>query len=605
MNYTILKSEEEIRRAISVLIKTPVVGCDTETTDLSPRLGKLRLIQLSNGINNYIIDVFKLSNPKQLYCLRDFFQSEIKFVFHNYKFDSIWIKAYLGILVKNVFDTYLAAKLIDMDSDAGLKEILNQYLGIELSKEEQRSDWSKPELSTEQYEYAVRDTIYLPKLREKLVEALFQSGQQKTAKIEFDAAPVTGQVEEWGFPIDQNMWLDLSKKLVANRDIKEKVLVDLLAPRTEADIIQTSMFGMPEIVVNESTFNPRSHVQIKEAYTKLGIELPSTNEKALVPIARNYPEVKLLMDHRHADKAVSTYGRAFLFHEDGTPKAYFDAKTGRIYSTFWQLLPATGRFSSKGPNIQNIPGDKSYRDCFRPVEEGKVFVIADLSQIELRVLAHLSKDKVLIKAFENKDDLHSITAKGIYKLDCSLADVKKKYEKERHNSKIVNFQTIYRVSAASLSDKLGVTQKEAQKMINGFYSTYPEAKKYLFAQEEIGIKNRQTRTLSGRIVKINYDVADGKSVGNAQRLSRNAPIQGSSADLFKRSLPLVYHELQERFPNTKIVNLVHDEIVAEAAESDAEEVKEILIRNMTNAAKEFLDVPVITEGSVGPSWASK
>ena len=603
MSYELITTEEGVRRVCQCFANAPAVGLDFETTSFTPRDGVIRLIQISDGIKTFIIDLFKLGQLGQLEPLKQFLRSpRPRKVIHNSKFEHIWVENYLGGEIQGVFDTYLGAKLVRMHEDCKLDEVINYYLNIEISKEEQTSDWSIPELSESQLIYAARDAVHLPKLRELIIKDLYQDDLLKTAEIEFNAAATVGDIEMAGFPVNPEMYELLCKQLEKIRDEKEhalrKILGSALGQKAITIATQAGLFGdeFDKTISDGEDINLRSHVQIKKAFAALGVDLPSTGKLVIESLVHKHPELKYLTEFRAAEKLISSYGWNII-------KA-IDSKTGRIHANFWQLGTDTGRFACKGPNIQQVPHGLEFRECFRP-KAGRKFIICDYSLIELRILAHLSRDPVMCKAFREGLDIHSVTAHTIFKLTCDIQDVKKLFKDLRDLGKRVNFGVVYGVGARKFALNVGIPESEAKSHIKGFYTLYSGVSDYLENIEEIGVKNQSVRTLAGRLIKFRFDSSDMKQVSKIRRNSRNSPIQGLTGDILKTALPKMREKLRQ-YNNARIVNIVHDETVVECDEDQANDVAYHVENEMLKAATSYItEVPVLAEISIGDSWASK
>lgn len=623
MTYKLIKTEMGIRDALSYLSNTKFVGLDIETTSLAPRDGEISLIQLSDGKETYIIDCIELDgrysrekisslsiSEKQefwkeykqadsLKLLIPFLENENpRKVIQNLKFEATWFQEKLDCEIIGAFDTYLAGKLLDMPSDAKLDSLLEKYLKVDVSKEEQKSDWSG-KLTDSQLMYAARDASYLPALREKQLYFLKQAQMLEVAGIEFNAVKAVAKMEAVGFPVNLDMYRQLVDELVIRRDVRAKELEEVLNKAMGYEVTTTKQGGLfgEDTVILTGGINLNSPKQVTEAFKRLGVNLESTNKQAVINAVGKNPQLKYLTDYRAEQILVTSFGEKII--------NIVNKKTGRIHASFWQLKPATGRFAASNPNLQQMPHTKEFRQCFRPTNPNRVFVISDYSGIELRILAQMSQDPVMMDAFNNNRDLHSITAIAAFNLPCKEEEVKKLYPEARAKAKGLNFGVVYGIGAGKYAENVGISQAEGQKAINGFYDTYKGAKKYLYDIEEFGVKNRHVRTLAGRKLQLYFDPTNGKEVSMARRNARNYPIQGTSADILKLALGILYPRLKP-FKTAFIVNIVHDEIIIECDRADAEDCKRILSESMLEAAYTYLtDVYVEAEAEIAESWADK
>ena len=312
------------------------------------------------------------------------------------------------------------------------------------------------------------------------------------------------------------------------------------------------------------------------------------------------------MDFRGAEKLVGTYGQAII--------NIVNPMTGRIHSSFKQLGAETGRMSSTKPNLQNIPKTEDFRGCFRPLDpENFDFLIADYSNIELRILAEISGDVAMTNAFNNGIDLHSYTASGVFPQlsGVAMADIKKFHDEFRQIAKIMNFSIVYGVGAKRLGQTSGKTKEEAQAMLDNFSKTYPQMWAWLKKMEREGIQNGYVRTFSDRLVMLTLDkfakAGEFSTINSmAERNAKNAPIQGGCADLVKIAAAGLRNELIAGGYTAKLVNIVHDEFVLESPKNESKEVAKIVEKHMDLAVDRFFStVECKSKCSIGESWASK
>ncbi|HEX8566018.1 MAG TPA: DNA polymerase [Pyrinomonadaceae bacterium] len=333
--YQHVTNADDLRHICEEFSKLQAVGLDTETTDLDPYKGELRLIQLAAAADNIkLIDLRNFPDPKtnpDLDCLRDLlFSNRPTKVLHNAKFDAKWLRFHLGAELGGVFDTLLGSQIIaagETDRRHNLADVTQEFLGIELDKSQQVSDWSAAELSSVQLEYGARDAAIVLPLREKMIERFKQDALLKVAQLEFECVMPVAMLELNGINIDPARWREQLAKVKKDQLVIADELQDLLA----GGIMQGSLFGRPEI-------NLDSHTQLTDALKRLGVPLPETTRNwQLEPLANDYPVVKKLIEYRTVAKAISSYGESFL--------EYINPKTGRIHADFRQIGAPTGRFS--------------------------------------------------------------------------------------------------------------------------------------------------------------------------------------------------------------------------------------------------------------------
>ena len=316
----------------------------------------------------------------------------------------------------------------------------------------------------------------------------------------------------------------------------------------------------------------------------------STNVDVLNKLKNDYPIVSDVLEYRQVAKLKSTYA-------DGL--SAFISEDGRIHGTFNQTITATGRISSTEPNLQNIPMrtelGRSIRKVFIP-KEGYVFVDADYSQIELRVLAHMSGDEKLIAAFNADEDIHAITASQVFGVPIEDVD-----SLMRRNAKAVNFGIVYGISAFGLAEDLNISRKEASDYIDSYFATYPDVKKFIDDSVENAKKTGMTKTMFGRIRQIpELSSSNFMQRSFGERIAMNSPIQGTAADIIKIAMIKVSDRLKKENCESSLILQIHDELLIETKEDEVPLVKKILVEEMMNAAK--LSVPLSVGASVGKTW---
>ena len=589
MNYEIIKTSDELRKAIEFLATQPVVGLDTETTELDPYTSRLRLIQLATTDRVYIVDFAHFANgdstrSEALAPLRRLLEAPrpIK-IAHNAKFDAKFIKHNLGVDLGGLFDTLLASQLVsagDIEERHGLETVASRYLNEQVDKSERLSNWNF-ELSEAQLEYAARDAAILLPLREKLIERLKSESLVKVAQLEFECVMPVVDIELAGFYMQKERWLE-QLSIVEKRRIE---LAEQLQQVLAVESSQGSLFGGPE----REDINLDSQQQLTKALTRLGIPVPeSTRNWKLQPLAAEYPIISTLLEYRTVQKALTSYGENMI--------EMINRVTGRLHADFRQIGAPTGRFACTNPNIQQVPHSVEYRRCFSGYPAGRKLIIADYSQIELRILAEFSGDRGFIEAFNSGADLHRVTAAQVF--NSSLDQVTKD---QRDFAKRLNFGVVYGIGAQRFALMTGLSVPDAENVLRRYFTTYRGLDTYLRDAANRAVSERQARTASGRLVRFRYDENDRQQISMTQRNGKNTPIQGTSADILKRALRLLKEELRET--NAKVVNIIHDEIVVEADADEAESVAEKVERVMRVAGEEYLKtVPVKVETEIAEEW---
>lgn len=592
MTYQVIKTDDELRRAVEHLSSQPAIGLDTETTELDPYTGRLRLIQLAapDGVNIVDLDAFanggnaSLANSEVLLPLKRLLEAPrpIK-IAHNAKFDAKFLKHNLGADLGGLFDSLLASQLIsagDIEERHGLETVASRYLNESVDKSERLSNWNF-ELSEAQLEYAARDAAILLPLREKLIDRLKADSLVKCAQLEFECVMPVADIELAGFYMHKDRWLEQLAIVEKRRGELAEELQEVLAEESS----QGSLFGGPQ----RADINLDSHQQLTQALERLRIPVPdSTRNWKLQPLAAKYPVIGTLLKYRTVQKALTSYGQNMI--------ELINPTTGRLHADFRQIGAPTGRFSCTNPNIQQVPHAAEYRRCFSGYPKGRKLVIADYSQIELRILAEFSGDRGFINAFNSGADLHRVTAAQVFNV--ALEQVSRD---QRDFAKRLNFGVVYGIGAQRFSIMTGLSVPEAENVLRKYFATYRGLDTYLREAANRAVNERQARTASGRLVRFRYDENDRQQISMTQRNGKNTPIQGTSADILKRALRLLKDELSDT--SARIVNIIHDEIVVEADGDQATEISHKVERAMCAAGEEYLSsVPVKVETEIADEW---
>jgi DNA polymerase I-like protein with 3'-5' exonuclease and polymerase domains len=576
--YTIVTTEAALKAAIGAISHEPVIGIDTETTGLDPLRSRVRLLQIATPKETFVFDLFRVPaarNPAIHEVLRE--PAKIK-VFHNGKFDVGMMLRHFGVEVRGIFDTLLASRLIEAgrgDVSHSLAAVCQKHLSVEIDKTLQSSNWAGT-LTTDQYRYAATDAAVLLPLRAALRKQLIDLDMVGVAKLEFDCVLPIAAMEIAGMPLDVQCW----QALVADVEKAHEKLSVELKQLLAAGVPQLTLFGEPEI-------NLESPAQITEALANLGINVDTTRSWQLQALANEHAVIAVLLEYRAVQKALSSYGRPML--EQVHPV------TGRIHAHFHQIGASGGRMSCSDPNLQQVPNTPEYRACFK-APPGMRLITADYSQIELRILADWSQDTALVKALMSGEDLHRITASRM--LGVPLEQVSKD---QRAAAKQLNYGILYGLGAQGLASRIDCSIERAEELIKKYFALYRGVDAWLREAADRAVGDRENRTRSGRLIRFDYDPTDRTQVAATARYGKNAPIQGSSADITKRALTLL-HDAIKPF-DARIVNCVHDEIVVEAPEDRAAECAQTVEHVMVAAAREFISsVPVTVDVSVGDAW---
>lgn len=577
--YRLIEQAAEIGPLVDSLRTLRVIGIDTETTGLDPYRSRLRLLQIATPEAIWIIDCFKLSSA-DLGPLEPILAGPMPVkIGHNIKFDAKFIAHHLGIRLDGVVDTYLASLLLSAGSETdrhGLDRVVSRYLALNLDKQAQRSDWSG-ELDRSQLDYAAADAAILLPLWDEMRKRLEEADLLVVADLEFECVrPVVG-MELAGVHIDVGRWRALLASFRQRHDTVEAELQSALG----AGVRQQGLFGTPEPI------NLDSPTQVREALSRIGIELEDTREWRLQKMVDDHPIIARLLEHRTLSHNLAAYGENIL--------EMIHPVTGRLHPDFRQIGTPTGRMTCNSPGLQQIPHTREYRSCFR-APDGRRLIIADYSQIEMRILADFSQDEALISAFDQGADLHRQTAAEIFDLPLNQVT-----QRQREYAKGLNYGLVYGMGAEGLASRLDTSIVEAKGLIERYFQAYAGVARWLEAAGEEAVSLGRARTASGRLWIFRLDPVDPVQQAALRRVGKNGPIQGTASDIFKRAMRLLDEALEGL--DARIVNAIHDELVVEAEESIAPEVERIVARTMVAGAREFLTrVPVQVDVVVAEAW---
>ncbi len=607
----IIDTEEKLDKLISELEAQTIFSIDVETTGINPLECDLVGISLaycpqikmknnrvkidtneSDTVKSYYIPVFHLVGrqleletitKKLAPVLAD---EKIAKTLQNAKFDFHVLKRHNMPLKNIIFDTMLASYIKDSSRKHGLKQQASDYLDYIMTEYEQLLKNSSSSLTIETVSieeaasYACDDafaTLLLTKywqqnLDEKELDLLYD--------IEVPLSIVLAVMEENGACIDIGCLSGIEREIKEKLDIVEEKIYEqagekfnINSPKQVGDIL----FG-------------KLNLKAKGMKSKTGY---STSAKVLETLAEEHQIAKDILEQRHLAKLKSTY-------VDTLPELR-SASDGRIHTSFNQTITTTGRLSSSNPNLQNIPARTALgnriRGAFVPENPDDFIISADYSQIELRLLAHISRDDNLIEAFCNDEDIHSATASKVFGV--SIDEVTKDM---RSKAKAVNFGIVYGQSRYGLASSLGISPFEAQDFIDRYFASYPDIKKYMDDTIKFAYAHGYVETLYGRKRYLSTGLlsSNGKIQEAAQRAAINAPIQGTAADVMKLAMVRVYNDFIKNNIKSKIIIQVHDELVIETINTEVDKVKNI-VKNAMELNQPFL-VPLKTDIFVGKSW---
>lgn len=477
---------------------------------------------------------------------------------------------YLGAYREGFIDLEILAYLLNpLTGKYSLSEIANQYTGKLFHSDE--------EMLANKFEYSAFVSLYSVMVYKEMLASLEKLNELKLFyEIEMPLTYVLFSMEKEGILIKPSFLKEYSEKLKVDIDELEGKIYK--AAGTEFNINSPKQLG----VILFENLNLPGGKKTKSGY--------STAADVLDKLAGEYEIVKDILEYRKLTKLKSTYA--------DTLESYADAN-GRIHTHFNQTVTATGRISSNEPNMQNIPirteTGRELRKAFVP-KDGFVFVDADYSQIELRLMAHMSGDEGLIDAFREGKDIHRATAAKVFKKN--FDDVT---DNERRNAKAVNFGIIYGISAFGLSEDIGITPKEAKAYIEEYFATYPKVKAFIDGCVETAKETGFSTTIYNRIRPI-PELKESNFMRRqfGERVAMNAPLQGTAADIMKIAMIRVFDRLKKDFPNSKVLVQVHDEILVETPKNDADRVMAAICEEMANAAS--LKVELLADAHIGNDW---
>jgi len=597
LNYTTVLDMDTFNRWLEKLQRAELIAFDTETTSLDPM--QAELVGLSFAIapfeaiyvpvgHNYPGAPVQLDLETVLEALKPLLEGETpKKVGQHIKYDMNVLSRY-DLAVRGVaFDTMLESYVLNSTgSRHDMDSLALKYLGQQTTHYEDIAGKGAKQISFSQVSiedaghYAAEDADITLRLHQHLWPRLQAETalQNVLTELEIPLIPVLARMEQAGVLIDGKLLLQQSSELA-------KRMLELEGQAHEAA-------GQP--------FNLGSPKQLQQIlFEKLELPVirktpkgqPSTAEDVLRELADNYELPKLILEHRSISKLKSTY-------TDKLP-AQINPHTGRVHTSYHQAVAATGRLSSSNPNLQNIPirtpqGRKIRKTFVAP--PGHVILAADYSQIELRIMAHLSGDRGLLKAFHEGVDIHRATAGEVF-----AEDYEKVTDNQRRAAKAINFGLMYGMSAFGLGRQLDISRPEAQEYMDTYFSRYPGVQAFMEKTREQARGQGYVETLFGRRLYLpEINAGNMMRRQGAERAAINAPMQGTAADIIKIAMIRVDDWLQTTRPGARLVMQVHDELVLEVEEAQLDNVREAVIKHMSGAAE--LDIPLVVDAGFGPDW---
>lgn len=590
-NYQLIDNEEDLKKLRDFFLTNKIFSLDTETT--STNAIDAELVGLSFAVKEH--EAFYVPIPenreeaqKRVDIFRPVYESEeILKVGQNLKYDLEVLRNY-GIELKGkMWDTMIAHYLIQPELRHNMDYMAEIYLHYqtihidELIGPKGKNQRSMRELDPKDvYEYAAEDADITLQLKNKLEPELKKYGAEKLFyEIEMPLMPVLAEMEMNGVCLDTDSLAETSKQLTSRMNEIEQRIYELAG--------QPFNIASPK-QVGEILFDKLKIVE-KAKKTKTGQYV--TSEEVLQQLKNKHEIVADILEHRGLKKLIGTY-------IDALPKL-INPHTGHIHTSFNQTITATGRLSSSDPNLQNIPirgeDGKEIRKAFIP-EPGCLFFSADYSQIELRVMAHLSNDDNMIEVFREGKDLHAATAANIYK-----KPIEEVTRDERTKSKRANFGIIYGITVFGLAERLDIDRAEAKQLIDGYFDTFPQVHDYMEKSKEIARQQGYVTTLFGRRRYL-PDINSANSVvrGFAERNAINAPIQGTAADIIKVAMIRIFQRFKKEGIKSKMILQVHDELNFSVYPEEKEQVERIVLEEMQGAFD--MKVPLVADSGFGNNW---
>ena len=590
-DYQLIDTKEGRKKIIDLFFTKDFLSLDTETTGTDPISAKLVGLSFSVQENQAFYVPIPQDESEALKIVNEFkdvYEDEkILKIGQNIKYDYLVLQNY-GITLKGeIFDTMIAHYLLQPELRHGMDYLAEVYLNYQTIHIEDligtkgKNQKSMAELTpTEIYEYACEDAdvtlklknIFEPKLKEEGCYELFR-------QIEMPLMPVLAWMERNGVCIDTEALQETSRLYTERMNNLEKEIHELAG--VDFNIASPKQVG--EILFD------KLKVSAKPKKTKTGQYV--TSEEVLESLRKQHPIIEKILEHRGLKKLLGTY-------IDALPKL-INPTTGHIHTSFNQTITATGRLSSSNPNLQNIPvrneEGKEIRKAFIP-EEGCEFFSADYSQIELRIMAHLSGDENMIAAFREGHDIHAATAAKIYK-----KPIEEVTKDERSKAKTANFGIIYGITVFGLAERMNVSRTEAKELIEGYFTTYPKVKAYMQRSIDTAREKGYTETIYRRKCRL-PDINSHNAVvrGYAERNAINAPIQGSAADIIKIAMIAIYRRFKEENLRSKMILQVHDELNFSVFPEEKDMVQHIVIEEMERAYS--MQVPLEADFGWGINW---
>lgn len=597
-----------MNEAVSYLSEQTVLGVDTETEGKDFLTKKVVMFQIGTKDVQYVIDTRYIGIEPLIPILEN---PDIVKIFHNIKFDYKFLKSWWNVDIKNPYDTMLAEGVINcgkLNVGYSLNALTQRYLSKELNKEVRNKFVGldgKP-FNTEQILYGAEDVEHLIDIREQQLVKVKELDLEKVLHLENNAALAFADIEFNGLNFDSEKWLAIADNSEVEVIGMEKQLDDMIYALDLNKFVKTSfqtdMF-IPAEKIRKIDIKWSSPTQVLKVFKEYGLDIEKVNAFELSKF-KHKAFINKYLKYKEKQKVVSTYGKSFL---------KYVMKDDKVRTSFWQILN-TGRVSSgmksdNKPNMQNIPADNKFRNCFK-AREGYKLISVDYSGQELGIIASGSKDPVWMKARKEEADLHSICADMVFKEKWREADADEK-KKLRTAIKTINFGLAYGMSKFKLSDTLQITVDDAEALINQYFSEFPKIGGFLNSLGNYGTQHGFIRTFKPfRRIRWFENWHNGmsprkdfKEFGAIERASKNTPIQGTGADMIKLAMIMIRDKIKTLDYPAYLVTQVHDEIGVEVREDKAEEWAEIQSELMRQAGAVIIpDFPMGVDYTISKEW---
>ncbi len=590
--YHLLDTDEKIKDFVASVANVKEICFDSETTGLDPH--EAELVALTFSIKSHEAFYVPFSADfkevvERLELLKPLFENKDSLkIGQNLKYDINVLYKYEIKVLGPLFDTMLAHYLLQPNLRHNLDYLAETYLNYKtIHTDELIGKKGKDQLSMRDVElsklvdYACEDADITFQLKQELALDLKPAGVDRLFyDIEVPLLRVLSTMENNGVTINTEGLKEYESELSESINNLEKEIIEMAG--VEFNVASPSQVG--EVLFDHLK------IESKESKTKTGKY--STSEEVLLKIASKHPIIEMILKHRKLKKLLSTYVVAL--------PELINPRTGKIHTSYNQAVTATGRLSSTDPNLQNIPiredEGKRIRSMFISSQYDRVLFAADYSQVELRLMAHLSADKNMLEAFNRGVDIHTATAAKIFKVSEDEVD-----SDMRRKAKTANFGIIYGISAFGLAERLTISRKDAKELIDGYFESYPEVKTFMETAVQNARDKGYVETMMGRKRQL-PDINSRNNIvkGNAERNAINAPIQGSAADIIKLAMIRIQERMDAEGLQSKMILQVHDELVFDVYKPELDTIQSIVKKEMESVVE--LKLPLIVDCGVGENW---